>query len=422
MRALVVGMAVLGWWLSAAPGSRAGVYNLDEPPSQEPALESPGKQISRPVQFEAVWRRLIELRGVARQGRLDYDQQARELLEKLRQDGTLETRQYVSLGGCLSRLGRAEQARTVLEEGLHKAGPEEPARFLLLLNLAAANMTPDDLLPRAVDYQQRALAAWPTVWAGWDARENFWNRRVETFTLTLLQARQREALQSGGRSGSFTALDPLFPRVRFVGPSGEYEAGKLAFASWNELPGDAEPVVVQILLAHPNDPRLLWLYGELLNARGDVESAFQVLNYLVDSLSGIRELRNHRAVLKYTLPVIQALAKQGTKEKLLWAVTPRGMPVPGGVGDLSGMAAAFAVPAENAIALPPPDAAPVSRLPDWRTLLVGFAMGVLAATLGFFQWAELRRRRVGRQASKAARHTRSAAPHAPRPTVHEPEV
>jgi hypothetical protein len=420
MRAGLVGMAVLALWLSATPDGRAGVYNLDEPPSLASPLESPSRLVGRPAPQETVWKRLSELRNVddrvakavKGQGepvRQDYEHQALGL-EKLRRDGVLGIPQYVSLGGCLLRLGRAEQARTVLEEGLRQARPDEPARFLLLLNLAAANMDQDEWLPRAVDYQRQALAAWPAVWAGWDREQWFWYRRVETFTLTLLQARQREVIQSGGRGGGFTAVDALFPRVRFVGPSGEYEAGGIAFTYWNELPPDAEQVVLQMLLSRPDDLRLLWLYGELLNVRGQVPWAYKVFDYLVNvrSLSSIRELYRHRSALKYALELVKELEKPEVKEALLWSFAPRGMPVPAGVGaslaELAWPGAALARPQELSIGSPPaPRPGSSSRLPDLRTLLVGFGAGVLAAALGFLQWAELRRRRMGRIAQANGR-------------------
>jgi hypothetical protein len=144
MRAGLVGMAVLALWLSATPGARAGVYNLDEPPSLASPLESPSRLVGRPPPQETVWKRLSELRNVddrvakaaigkGEPVRQDYEDQAKAL-ETLRRDGALGIPQYVSLGGCLLRLGRAEQARTVLEEGLRQARPDEPARILLLLN------------------------------------------------------------------------------------------------------------------------------------------------------------------------------------------------------------------------------------------------------------------------------------------------
>jgi hypothetical protein len=435
MRALVLGIGVVAGWLSATPSGRAGVYNPDEPPSLASPLESPGKLLGRLPAYEPVWKRLSELRNVddrvakAAKGkgepvRRDYEQQALDL-EKLRRDGALSIRQYVSLGGGLMRLGRPEQARTVLEEGLRQAQPGDPARFLLLLNLAAANMDPEELLPRAVDYQRQALAAWPAVWAGWDREQWYWYRRVETFTLTLLQERQRELIQSGGRAGAFTAVDTLFPRVRFVGPTGAYEAGAIAFRYWNELPPDAELVALQMLLSRPNDPRLLWLYGELLNARGQIRSAFLVLDYIVDPLSYsfIPELKKHRSTLAYTLELIKELEKPAVKEALLWWLAPRGMPVPAGVGaslaELAWPGAALARTQQEIPigGFPPPVPAPVSRLPDWRALLVGFAMGIFAAMLGLFQWAELRRRRrAGQLTLENGRPPAAPARDGPAPT------
>ena len=61
------------------------------------------------------------------------------------------------------------------------------------------------------------------------------------------------------------SLDNLFPRVRFVGPSGEYEPGLLAADQWTNLPADALTIVSQLVLWYPHDNRLYWLFAELLN-------------------------------------------------------------------------------------------------------------------------------------------------------------
>jgi hypothetical protein len=369
--------------------------------------------------------------------RKDYLQQAEDL-ERLRRDGVLDLPGRVSLGGCLLRLGRAEQARAILEEGLRLARPNASARFLLLLNLAAACQDSDELLPRAVDFQRQALAAWPAAWPGWDRKEWLWYLRVEKLTLTLLQGRQREAIAAGGRSNGFQKVDALFPGVAFVGHGDEFEAGSIPLGSWEALPIDAEQVVLQMLLSRPHDLRLLWLYGELLNARGQITGAYQVFDYLVyaRNLSTIRELARHRAVLKYALPAAQVLQRKDAKELLLWWLAPRGLPIPAGVGgslnELAWPAAEFAHPGEGGgqeFVLPQqsPQAQtqPLSaaQLPELRTFLVGFGVGVVAAVLAVYQWQEWHRRRR-RPAWSAAKDARpyTAPPDEPRPAGVTPKA
>jgi tetratricopeptide (TPR) repeat protein len=367
----------------------AGIYTPGAPASRK-ALDPPYRQIGKPAAAKDVLagvedlRLLDDLAAGTRQGppstlRVAYLSFV-DGLEKRRSSGTgLTTTEYASLGGCLLRLGRWSLALAVLEEGLRRAPASEPARFLLHLNMAEACRNNPELLPRALDSQRQALATWPARWTGtgWGREEWAWYRRAEKFDLVLLQHRQREALQ--GAPAEVT-LDPLFPRVRWVGPSGHYEAGALAVEQLDELPPDAEPLVVQLMLWEPSDTRLLWLYGELLNARGQVPAAFEVLDQCARrGLSG--ELREHRKVLWQAKPAYDKAASAAEQQ----ALVAQAAPVP-----------AETRPPEG----PPRAAAPV--LPDWRTLLVGFAVGCLVTLLGVFQWRQLRRRRDAESPGRVA--------------------
>jgi tetratricopeptide (TPR) repeat protein len=397
--------AVLGLCLAAVPAARAGVYDLAEPRSKY-ALEPPYRQVGNPASVERVRFWLDDLLRVddrtqikdqaATPLREQYLRQADEL-EQQRRDGVLSPAGHVSLGGCQLRLGRWPQAMAVLEAGLRNAAPDDPVRFLLLLNLASAYQESPELLTRATEVQKQALDAWPARWAGWDHAEWAWYRRVEKFNLTLLRLRQREAAQ-GGRG---TTLEPLFGRVRFVGPSGRYEAGPLAFEQSEELPRDAEQVVLQLMLWRPGDPRLYWLYGELLNARGDVLGSFQILDnaFANRGLSGSEELRAHRAVLLRAKDVYEEVNKPLVRQQLFWALAPHGSALPAGpaagAADLAELAAPDPTSGVERIvdgtASPPFESG--YRLPDWRVLLVGIVVGVLLTVLARYQWVEWRRRR-----------------------------
>ena len=46
---------------------------------------------------------------------------------------------------------------------------------------------------------------------------------------------------------------------------------------WGDLPPDGYQIVAQLLVWSPNDDRLYWQLGELLNAMGSVQDAFKRL-------------------------------------------------------------------------------------------------------------------------------------------------
>jgi hypothetical protein len=401
----IMSAAVLTF-LACPASARAGLYDLNAPRSAR-AVDPPFRQVGRPAPPDAVETWLTDLMLVHDQAPGASQPKPATLraayvsfvddLERRRQETGLTTSEYATLGGCLLRMGRPAHALPLLEEGLRKATPADPARFLVLLNLANTYRTTPELMQRAIDTQRQVLAAWPTAWAGWGRDELAWTYRVEKFQLALWQQRQREILVP--RRGD-VGLDPLFARVRWVGSSGRYEPGALALDHWDELPADAEQVVLQLMLWDPHDARLFWLYGELLNARGQVPAALRVFTLCGDrGLGGAGDLRRHRAVLGNAVAIFKALGQPSPeRQQLALALLPRGLPVPGGVGP----ALAEAIPPAALQAASQPNlgtigvlqSVPVtpSSLPDWRVLLVGFAVGCLFGALGVFQWRQLRRR------------------------------
>ncbi len=372
MHALRLGVALLMFGLLAGQEVRAGVYNLDEPKSGW-AVDLASRERGNPVPWTQVRNWRAELAGVLDAAnpeepakdkeqpktppkpkselRLAYEKQVKEL-EQLQKEGKLTPSERVSLSGCQLRMGRWREARTLLEQGLRTLPQDEPTRFLLLLNLAATYENDDPALgQRAIDHQVEALRNWPArcpEWKGWNPATWEWYRWAETYNLKLMSVRQRD---TGGPNAAPYAL---FPRVRFTGPSGKYEAGSIALEQWNELPRDAERLVAQLMVWQPLDNRLYWLYGELLNARGEVPGAYEVLDGILRSgLGDWTELRRHRSVLR------EAKENQkGSEEQTNF--TP-----------------------------PPP---PASSLPDWRALATGFLVGVVVAVLAVFQLKEWRRR------------------------------
>jgi tetratricopeptide (TPR) repeat protein len=338
-------------------------------------------------------------------------------LEAKKRAGSLSPEERINLGACLIRLGRLDPAIGVLEEALRVVPADADCRFLILANLASAYQERADLLPRAIATQTMALKAWPRLWAGWGSEEWNWYRRAETYALKLMQLRQNEWRNAAGRPVTYQTVDALFPGVRFVGPGGHYEAGTIDFDMWNQLPRDADALVRQLVLWQPSDDRLFWLYGELLNAAGDVEFAFQVLKELVDARrQGGRELYEHRRVLRAAQEPFKTLLgsanepgklrKLTVQEALLWSVAPRGQLTAPGIGAVAqemGWAAAhtragqldgevpISSPAAPESSASPP--APSGWVPDWRGMGVSFVAGVVVALLGALQWQQWRRRR-----------------------------
>jgi tetratricopeptide (TPR) repeat protein len=417
MRRIVFSAAILLSGGAQVNTLQAGVYNLD-PPRKYP---SDYVQVNA---LDPVWRVLLhlgELRAVHDAAKLSpkadslraaYEKQL-ATLEARQREGTLRPSDRVNLSACLIRMGRYNKAREVLEESLRVIPPDSSVHFLLLLNLASAYQEEDTLLQRAIDLQTQALRSWPTLFPGWDRWESNWYRRAENYALTLMRLRQREQIRNQGRFvNELPPLDELFGSIRFVGSSGQYEAGGIAFEQWNRLPPDAEKIVLQLLLWRPLDPRLNWLYGELLNARGQVDWAFAVLDFC-KQLASNRELRQHHQLLREAVKAYKEWFVDSTgsgeerrKQALLfWLLTPRGASLASVVGvaanEIGGMATAidFANPsgARQPFEQNQSQGADALRsgtaLPDWRQLTVSFLTGVVVTVLGGLQWRQWRRQR-----------------------------
>ena len=287
-------------------------------------------------------------------------------LEPKHAKGELTLQDRVNLSAAYLRLGRHEKARKVLEESLEQVNMDAPERFLLLANLASAYDDGNpDRLREAILRQRQALAAIPPKppVPGWSQEQWDRYRIAERYFLKLLELRNGEVAR--GQAGKWKTVDAIFEKMRFVGPSGEYEAGKLSAESLHELPRDAMPIVVQLMNWLPDDPRLLWLYGELLNADGRVNEAYLVLDELIYArrLSSVREIFQHRQILNEA-------RNPEKKEEVLPPVPPPEEPKKADDNSSKG-------------------------LPEWRTLLTGFLAGLLVAVFGIMQlFIWFRRRRA----------------------------
>jgi tetratricopeptide (TPR) repeat protein len=364
MRAILTAAVVCGGCLLSAGAASAGVYN-----TAEPLPDPTGWKLFQ--QFQSA---LGDLRGAAveRPGanplRERYLKQVAELEAKERASGLTVT-DRVNLGACYLRLMRYEDAVRVLDPAVR----QEPENFLALANLATATHQagPQDpaRLSRAIEYQTEALKAWPQTWpanqaGGCTPDLLIWYRRAERYYLALLRLRQQEVRLQAGRGGAETP-DDLF-HVRFVGPSGHYEAGAMEPEEFDKLPLERVPLVTQLLVWLPLDNRLYWQQAELLNAQGDIPYAGAMMDELVYSRNyGPPELKAHRQVVREAVSKLPPAPPPDLKE---------------------------ATPAPAAPAAAPP--APAAALPDWRPFVVGLVTGAVIAFLIGQQLRQSRSRKV----------------------------
>lgn len=402
MRRALIGFVMLAGWLTAVPAASAGVYTEFDAFSL-PSLDK--------LPF---W--LQELRGVVIDPRKPAKPQTMKAayqeivatLEAKQARGDLSTLDRINLGGAYLRMGLFNEANEVLRQA-------DQSHFLVLANRASASFGLGEF-NQAVDYQRQALKAWPKVWAWWNTNQLKWYRRAEGYYLTFLELRAHESAQrADGRAVAITTVDRIFPKVRFVGPSGRYEAGALADNMRAALPDDALPLVTQLVLWQPLDLRLFWLLGEVLNALGQIKPAYMILDETVRARngSGIPELMQHRRVLRDVKAAFDAdPALMAQLVANITALGSRAMFIPAGIGTAGDVVLACAPSrlmelqqkAQQMGAIPPGGGvqtgggappAGLAALPDWRQLAVGFAVGVAIAVLVGLQWREWRRRAGG---------------------------
>lgn len=306
--------------LGLTPLARAGVYSTDFP------LPLPTSDYRI---FRETWSNLrtIPIRkdqsptGQESPLRLAYLAKV-EQLEERRRMGLLTAGDRVNLGEAYIRLGEFDRAVLVLTP----AARESPPSFMALANLATAHQLAGRL-DRAVLYLRQTQEAWPSAWPGWTSRRLQWYQRVERYQLRLVEARLLEQ-RSSRSAGTLEHVDPLFPDVSFEGPGGEYLAGSLPGEPAEPLPDDAVPLVEQLLFWLPNDARLQWLLGEVLNAGGFVAEAAGLLDNLVYNEGfNSRTVRRHRQELIAGRDMARWLASPEGSETLpllMWGLHPRG--------------------------------------------------------------------------------------------------
>lgn len=317
----------------------------------------------------------------------DRRQQAVDRLETREKEGLLTLDDRINLSGYYVLIGQYEKARDLLLPLVNPA-LVNPGRddFRVHSNLATAYHRLSDF-EKAIQHVEIALKLWPKLHPGWTVKQLAWYRRIEEYYLTLLNTRNVEV----HRRLPQDTIDEIFPDVRFAERRGDYLIGGVRDAVRMRLPPDALDIVRQLLFWNPTDQRLFWLYGELLNADGDTESAFSVLDGPVFS-TGLNYplLREHRTAhvrFREFLPPATRyrLLHFGNMSPLGLAASEKGLAV---------MLREVRDTTDPAQPETEPAGTPTSWLPDWRPLLVGFGAGIIVGMIVVFQVRQLRRGRT----------------------------
>jgi tetratricopeptide (TPR) repeat protein len=242
----------------------------------------------------------------------------------------------------------------------------------------------------------------------WGPADFAWFARCEKYQKQLVRLRFKE-LKKGplAFAKALERLDPLFDPdpppanyhpLRFVGESGKFEPGKIAKAENDKLPADAIEIVEQLLVWMPDDLRLFWLLGELLNAKGDVENATIVFNEFLGKYSQMPEFQGLADIdpetgqpvinpVKLLPKFVDTYPEVGGRLQALKNHMP---PPPTQFAEMESTPKAGDNPKTSDAK---PDGPPIGPLNlSWQTLSVGFGGGMLAGFLVSWRLRDLLRR------------------------------
>jgi hypothetical protein len=306
----------LGCWLSWVAAAAAGIH--EKPGDLPVGLMEPARLLDQ----------LRALRGLGPPDPLmnmpDSDQRQALLaqISELRaRRANLHADELAQLGAYLVRVRKTELRLPDYQEALQvleAAQRAHPRHFAILANLGTAyqlNGMPD----AAERLLEQAVAVAPPAW-----------QRFEAFHLRLVQARLREPRRAGP-----VALDFLFNRSLrepplFLDPETPWRVAHLSTRDRQLLPQqslqEATLLVQQLLLWLPDDGRLHWLYGELVNAAGQPRPALEALTLAVDLFRlSAPELRQRRLWLREYVNWQGLLERVGAPpEQRLWLVRTAG--------------------------------------------------------------------------------------------------
>jgi tetratricopeptide (TPR) repeat protein len=348
----------------------------------------------------------IDLTNDERSTRYIVLKRVKELEQGLK-EGRLARQDRVNLSAYYIRLNEPEKAIALLE-----AMPRQQRDFMAYSNLATAYQLTGNLA-RAETFLTEALENWPKV--STETSSQFLNflRMAERYHLKLITSRQRE--QANPR-GSPASIDAIFPDLRLVGPSGEYEPGLLAAEQWVRLPPYYREIVKLLVLWLPHDTRLRWLLAEIVNINGDPASAQEMMDDLAWSRRfGNPEFDAHLHILRSAKDVAARLARLRPsllREKVSTPLAPLAglLPaVPGTALDAVNTIAALEkiskepLPSFQEEPSPLPESPATTPTPssgwtpEWRQIAVSFVAGAFVAALLSLQLREMRKRRQDAQ-------------------------
>ena len=175
-------------------------------------------------------------------------------------------------------------------------------------------------------------------------------------------------------------LDPIFTDrnekpIVFLNDAGNFEPGRITTADKERLPRDAIEAVEQLLIWMPDDKRLLWLLGEVLNASAmEHQDAARKNEAILSALSVFKSLNDFTAPTTYGVKE----AKERLDELETWR---QKLPPPEDIMDKL-----------------PKDELPGVKLTNdewWRLVVVVFLVGFAIGIFALWQFQEVRRRRQG---------------------------
>jgi tetratricopeptide (TPR) repeat protein len=334
----------------------AGLY--DQIPPTSPFVSAAGV---RPMYYEQFRDELDKLTSIADPKKPDGP---RASVVKLRDQllargpANLTPTEMAKLGALQWRLRDGDNALNTLKQ----ATIRDPRNYWALTNLGTVHQSLGQLR-EALSHLEAARDIVPDPWPGDSKATGDWFRMLDDYQFKLLRLRLKESMgrPAGGRPVPAADVDAIFDG-RFVGPAGQYGAGKIADKERVKLPKDAVAIVQQLLLWFPEDSRLIWLLGELYNADGELEAAFKMLDMCVYSRRyESPTLRDHRRIVK---DAYEAQVKAAES-------APPASPPPPGESILPG---------------------------SWQLYTVGTVFGILLLALAYWQASELLRRSKGRMA------------------------
>jgi tetratricopeptide (TPR) repeat protein len=334
------------------------------------------------------------------------------------QPDPLKPEERLDLAACLMRIrypGKQMPEKAILH--LNAAMDRDRDNFLVMSTLGTAYQMAGDYNRADANLSEALRLYWNkpfdelsakrresvTQTLQWTAKDFAWFGKCEKYQRQLVRLRLRE-LKTGPLTltKALERLDPIFddpamPPLRYVGDSGSFEVGKIASAEKAKLPPDAIEIVEQLLIWLPDDIRLYWQLGELLNARGDVESAKIVFKEVLDKFAQAESQGFANIDPKTGQPKIDSLSML---PKLIEKHPEVGNRVKAVLEYVAPLSQEFEPPVEIKSAQAPKIAAvkpvepPVAQLQlDWQTLSVGLGGGAIAGFLLAWRLRDVLRRR-----------------------------